>query len=79
MLAWRWWKVCQGGRKSAKPCVLLEGWAIYDLLDDVTGAAFVAERHPWAHFFGSRFFCLVREVLVECHGRWNLGGFQPKA
>eukprot|EP00439_Symbiodinium_sp_Y106_P069729 s4371_g12.t1 len=26
---------------------LVEGWAIYDLLDDVTGAAFVAERYWW--------------------------------
>lgn len=26
---------------------IVEGWAIYDLLDDVTGAAFVAERYWW--------------------------------
>ncbi|CAJ1449476.1 unnamed protein product [Effrenium voratum] len=26
---------------------VVEGWAIYDLLDDVTGAAFLAERYWW--------------------------------
>ena len=29
------------------PLKVVEGWAIYDLLDDVTGAAFLAERYWW--------------------------------
>lgn len=33
--------------KKKAGLAVVEGWAIYDLLDDVTGAAFAAERYWW--------------------------------
>ncbi|CAE8585627.1 unnamed protein product, partial [Polarella glacialis] len=33
--------------RDATDLAVVEGWAVYDILDDVTGAAFVAERYWW--------------------------------
>jgi len=33
--------------KASSGLDIVEGWAIYDLFDDVTGAAFVAEKYWW--------------------------------